>query len=840
MKMKIRFKVILIGTILLVILIGLLYPVTTLFIVNSYKNLEDDMAMQDMGAIEDELDQELKNFHHFSQALSSNDMTYKFSSTDNETIKQNFVDEVLIFETFERYKANFIAVLDSDHNVLFRKAYDLQLEIEDVWPGDMDEHLHDGHNIFKNFVNTRSENSGYLDLNGRVYMVSSRPILTTNNQGPLNGAVVMGRWISRNVWLQFPLKEEARLDMDIIDKEYHADDFQKVIDSGEYDRIHIQKLNDKELAGYFVKRDIHDNEPIFIYKAKVPRHIYQEGVRTYSIYFIIIVMVLIVGVVQMAFINERIVINRLTNLSRDVLNISDRNDSSLRVKVDGKDEIKDLGKNINDMLASIQQSQLMVKESEEKYRKLVTMSPTGIVITVERRVDFVNEMAVKITGSPGKEFLIGKDIMDLVPPDQAGAAKKIENELKTKGYMERPTTVTFTTSEGRYTEMEIMATRFQLNNQQAVMYIFQDVTERNRNRREIEERELRYRTLFEMSTDAIFLAKDGIITDCNKAAIELFECQMDDMVGISPAVISPEFQPDGSRSEDGVMKNMGRLYSGQSVFSEWDHKTFSGRIIKTEIAMRIIELEGEPFIFALVRDITSRKEQEEKIKEERNRAELYLDLLSHDIGNMHQGIHSSLDMARYMAEDPDTLRKYLDQSKSLVEKSMKFVKYVKILSSPDQNGKNPVDLINLIEAGSRKAVSSFPSVLVHLVKDYKEEELKVMSDPVVEEAIYNIVHNAVKVQRNIKDPSIELKVTESDGVVTLAISDHGPGISDDKKKTIFDRYKSGGSLHYTGIGLSLVKNLMERYGEEIKVSDRIRGDPSQGAVFILKFRKFIE
>jgi PAS domain S-box-containing protein len=449
-------------------------------------------------------------------------------------------------------------------------------------------------------------------------------------------------------------------------------------------------------------------------------------------------------------------------------------------------------------------------------------------------------MAVKITGSPEKEYLIGKDIMDLVPPDQAGAAKKIENELNTKGYMEKPTTVTFTTTEGRFTEMEIMATRFQLKNKQAVMYIFQDVTERNRNRREIEERELRYRTLFEMSTDAIFLGKDGIITDCNKAALELFECEMEDMVGISPALISPEYQPDGSRSEDEVMKNMGRLYSGQSVFSEWDHRTFSGRIIKTEIAMRIIELKGEPFIFALVRDITSRKEQEEKIKEERNRAELYLDLLSHDIGNMHQGIHSSLEMARYMAEDPDTLRKYLDQSKSLVEKSMQFVKYVKILSSPDQNGKNPVDLINLIEAGSRKAVSSFPSVVVHLVKDYPEEELKILSDPIVEEAIYNIVHNAVKVQRNIKDPKVELKVRQSDGFVTLTISDHGPGIPDEKKRTIFNRYKSGGSLHYTGLGLSIVKNLMDRYGEDISVSDRVRGDHSRGAVFVLEFRKFKE
>jgi PAS domain S-box-containing protein len=844
MRLKIRFKVILIGAILLVVLIGLIYPISTLFIINSFNSLEDEMAMQDMGALEDELDQELMNFHHFSQALSSNDRTYEYANNDNISYMKQYEEEELVFETFERYKANFIAILELDdssdppgYNLLYSKAYDLALEVEDRWPSDMDDHLQENFHLFEDFINTRSENSGYLELNQDIYMISSRPILTTSNQGPLNGAVVMGRLISvRNVYLKFPIKEEARLDMHLVSSQYHPTDFQEVIDSREYDMIHIKKLTETELAGYMIKKDFH-GDPIFIYKVTVPRHIYQEGLRTFYIYFIIIVVVVIVGVVQMAFINERVVINRLTTLSRDVKKITKSNDPSNRVKVEGRDEMKDLGGNINEMLSSIQRSQVMIKESEEKYRKLVTISPTGIVITVERKIDFVNDMALKITGTPKREYLMGKDILDLVPPDQLSASKIIQNELSSKGYMERPVTVTFTTTEGRFTEMEIMATRFQLKEKDAVMYIFQDVTERNRNRREMEERELRYRTLFEMSTDAIFLAKDNLITDCNKATLDLFECEMEDLIGISPAVICPEFQPDGKRSEDEIMKNIGKLYSGESIFSEWDHQTFSGRIIKTEIAMRIIELQNEPFIFVLVRDITSRKEQEEKIKEERNRAELYLDLLGHDIGNMHQGIHSSLEMAKYMAEDPDTLRKYLDQSTSLVEKSMQFVRYVKILSAPDQNGKAPVEIVSHIESGIRKAVNSFPSVIVDVRRNLPEEDIMINSDPIIEEVFYNIVHNAVKVQRNIKDPRIEVEMKVIQNVVSVVISDHGPGITDEKKKTIFDRYKSGGSLNYTGIGLSIVKNLMDRYGKEIVVKDRVRGDSSQGASFNLTFEK---
>jgi PAS domain S-box-containing protein len=441
-----------------------------------------------------------------------------------------------------------------------------------------------------------------------------------------------------------------------------------------------------------------------------------------------------------------------------------------------------------------------------------------------------------MVGLEKEEDLLGMDILDLVPPDQIAKSKLIQTAIKEKGGLSTPVTVNFTTIQGRYTEMEIMASTFKLYNKDAVMYIFQDVTERNKSKKDVEERETRYRALFEMSVDAIFLAKDGIITDCNQAALEMFEGKYEDMIGISPAQISPEFQPDGRRSEELIMANIGRMLQGMDVFTEWDHQSFKGNIIKTELAMKSIDLNGQQFIFALVRDITERKIQEEKVLEERNRASLYLDLLGHDIGNMHQGIHASMEMALYMAENPETMKNYVLQSKSMIEKSMQFVKYVKILSNPNAGERTPVKLYDMISSGSKKAKDSFPEIpLVLSLPD--DQNLWIHSHHIIEEVFYNIIHNAIKVQKNSKDPIIKVDIRSTDDFVTVVISDHGPGIDDEKKVTLFDRYKSGGSLRFTGLGLSLVGNLMSRYGDGLKVVDRIDGDHTQGSKFIMRFKK---
>lgn len=831
-KMRIRFKVILITGIFLVLLIVALYPITTYFMIGTYQDLEYDYTRKEMQLTSDELDQQVGFFHNNTKHFTSNDRTYEFAL--NKSYRDEFMETELKFEVFEKLQANFILILDGENETIFKKAYSLLFEYEDNWPMEIDDHImnHDLHD----FEDTRDETRGYLELNEDVYMISARPILTTGNEGPLAGTVIMGRLIDRNVIYSFPLRNDADLDIARFSDDYHPSDFEEVMDSGEFDRIHIKRLSSSEIAGYIIIKDLHE-EPIFIYKVTVPRDITIEGYNVLISYFFLTAIALVLGMVVFALVAELVVINRLTNLSEDVLEITKNKDPDMRIKNKGRDEIFDLSTNINVMLDSIRSSQEMLKESEEKYRKLVLLSPMGIMITIDGRIDFINDSALAITRAPSKEYLVGEDILKMVPPDQLSSSNIIQEKLKKEGSMDRPVTVSFPTNEGILIEIDVMASKFMIKGKEAIIYLLQDVTDKNRMKHEIEDREQRYRTLFEMSTDAIFLAKDGIITDFNTASLELFECSHGDLIGISPMEISPEYQPNGERSQDLFLRNLSSLMKGDSLHFEWDHKTFEGNIIKTETSLRQIELKSEKFMFALVRDITERKEQEENLIEERNRASLYFDLLSHDIGNMHQGINSSLEMAILQERNREAMKKYLNQSRSLVEKSMRFVRYVKILSNPHQDECLALDLMDIIDSGTSRAVNSFPSVNIDISRSYDEERLMILSHPIIEEVVYNIVHNAIKFQNNSNYTRIEIDIIHKNGYILLKISDHGPGLSDERKTNMFDRYKSGGSLRFTGIGLSLVKDLMDKYSEGIEVLDRVAGDHTKGVSFLLKFKK---
>jgi signal transduction histidine kinase len=70
-------------------------------------------------------------------------------------------------------------------------------------------------------------------------------------------------------------------------------------------------------------------------------------------------------------------------------------------------------------------------------------------------------------------------------------------------------------------------------------------------------------------------------------------------------------------------------------------------------------------------------------------------------------------------------------------------------------------------------------------------------------------------------------------MVRIEISDRGPGIPDTMKKDLFKRYGIKSQKTRTGLGLSIVKALVDRYNGSIMVSDRISGKPEEGVKFII-------
>lgn len=125
-------------------------------------------------------------------------------------------------------------------------------------------------------------------------------------------------------------------------------------------------------------------------------------------------------------------------------------------------------------------------------------------------------------------------------------------------------------------------------------------------------REETYEALFEHTNEGIVVFSDGKFAEVNPAMCSIFGGSKDELVGKNPAEVSPPYQPDGRASADAAMGYVGKCLSGEPQNFDWVHQRLDGTLFHADISLNAVSLAGEETLFALVRDITDRKEAEEK------------------------------------------------------------------------------------------------------------------------------------------------------------------------------------------------------------------------------------
>jgi signal transduction histidine kinase len=116
------------------------------------------------------------------------------------------------------------------------------------------------------------------------------------------------------------------------------------------------------------------------------------------------------------------------------------------------------------------------------------------------------------------------------------------------------------------------------------------------------------------------------------------------------------------------------------------------------------------------------------------------------------------------------------------------------------------------------------------------EHCYVRANELLHDVFANLVSNAIKHTGDQSDITVDLYVREEDGgrhCLTI-VEDNGPGIPDEFKGRIFNRMLHGtDKAKGMGLGLYLVKSLVESYGGRVWVEDRVYGDHAKGARFIV-------
>ncbi|MDP8258907.1 MAG: ATP-binding protein [Candidatus Aadella gelida] len=385
---------------------------------------------------------------------------------------------------------------------------------------------------------------------------------------------------------------------------------------------------------------------------------------------------------------------------------------------------------------------------------------------------------------------------------------------------------------------------------------------------EYEKNEENYRSIFESANDAIFIhdMKTGAILDANKKACKMYGYALSEIKKVSVQDISQGSPPYTQKEAAGYIRRA--VKEGSQIF-EWYGKNKRGKLIWVEVSLKKTVINGKDRVIAIARDITERKQAEEKLKKAQEeikkwnrelerrirkrtnelkrsqhqliQAEKLSSLgqlsagVAHELNSPLAGLLTLLSTYKKKATVGSDEGNEIDEMILASKHMARIVKDLNMFAKDTKGEMTDISLNDVISStlSFRAYLFSNREHTIRLIKKIDKDLLCIKGNQgQLQQIIINLITNACDAMPDGGDLTIRTRNSKDRSGVIVEVENTGEGIIKENLDKIFEPFfttKQQGKG--TGLGLTISHGIVKKHGGEIVA----KSQKGKGTKFTLCF-----